>query len=102
MIKEIQDQVSLQTDLHCMSLWAEKWQQRFHPDKLKYVTLSNKRKSTERVYYVGTDKVQKSRGEKDIGVLIDDKLNFKTHIMQQVKKSKQHGWSHTKVIQILG
>jgi hypothetical protein len=87
MIKEIQDQVSLQTDLHCMSLWAEKWQQRFHPDKLKYVTLSNKRKSTERVYYVGTDKVQKSRGEKDIGVLIDDKLNFKTHIMQQVKKA---------------
>ena len=49
MIKEIQDQVSLQTDLHCMSLWAEKWQQRFHPDKLKYVTLSNKRKSTDRI-----------------------------------------------------
>jgi hypothetical protein len=86
-VKELADQVTLQTDLHYMQLWADKWQQRFHPDKLKYMVISNKRQSTERVYYVGTCKVEKSKAEKDIGVIIDDKLNFKTHIMKQIKKA---------------
>ena len=86
-LKDMMDTALLQTDLHCMSLWAERWQQRFHPDKLKFVKLSRKRSSKERVYFVGTDRVAQSTGEKDIGVVVDEKLTFKKHIADQIKKA---------------
>jgi hypothetical protein len=84
-VKQLMDQVILQTDLHNMSIWADRWLQKFHPDKLKLIPISRKRDTTERVYFVGNDRVECSEKEKDLGVWIDDKLKFQDHISTKVK-----------------
>lgn len=88
-LKLLKDTAELQTDLHLVSLWADKWHLRLHPDKLRYVKITRKRAPHERIYYVGENKVEQSNGEKDIGVIMDEKLTFKAHITAQVKKANQ-------------
>ena len=37
-----EDVEMLQNDLHKMSTWSENWLLKFHPDKLKKLTITNK------------------------------------------------------------
>ena len=85
-IRNVMDQIDMQTDLHRMFLWSEKWLRKFHPGKLKKLTISTGRKEDEyRTYFVGPMRVKETECEKDLGVKVDNSLNFKQHIAAKVK-----------------
>jgi len=90
-IKTSQDQTMLQEDLQSLYNWSETWLLKFHPDKCKSVTIT-RNATDERTYHLfdengNTVELEKTQGEKDIGVLIDSKLNFRSHIQAQVNKA---------------
>jgi hypothetical protein len=87
-IQNTSDQIQLQTDLHRMYLWTQKWLLKLHPDKLKCLTIKSSRKEDQsRVYYVGRYRVKETECEKDLGVEIDNELKFSTHINSKIKKA---------------
>ena len=43
-----EDAAQLQTDLHAMYQWSERWLLRFHPDKLKSLCVTRARDHTKR------------------------------------------------------
>ena len=52
------------------------------------MTLTTKKDSTERHYFMNTTKMLENvRCEKDLGVLTDHKLNFDLHIAEKIKKA---------------
>ena len=52
------------------------------------MTLTTKKDSTERPYFMNTTKVLENvRCEKDLGVVSDHKLNFDLHIAEKTKKA---------------
>jgi len=83
---------SLQEDLGKLTKWSETWQLRFNTDKCKTMTLGNV--SIEYVYNMddGNGKIAElstTSVEKDLGIFIDNKLNFKHHICSAVTKANQ-------------
>lgn len=81
-IKSEEDVKLLQEDLDKLQNWSNKWLLKFHPNKCKVISI---KASGTRKYYMtgqGGDMIQLENitHEKDIGVTIDEDLNFKTHI----------------------
>ena len=64
-----------------MSLWSDKWLLKFHPQKCKYMRIVNANVDIME-YKLREDQVSKE--EKDIGVVIDDKLSFNQHITRSI------------------
>jgi hypothetical protein len=94
--KEIscEDDVSvLHADLDQLQKWSDTWLLKFHPNKCKVMTVSNKtkleNKSSYHLYNNEAEEVELeiSEGEKDIGVLVDRNLSFSKHITQKVNKA---------------
>ena len=82
------DRELLQEDIYSMSEWSDKWLLRFHPDKCKTMTIDNKT-TPNREYKLKPDlpNMAKSSAEKDIGVIIDEKLTFSQHLSEKVNKA---------------
>ena len=72
-----------------MYLWSQKWLLLFHPDKLKGLTISRSRDSSNRRYFIGPFPVTVSTEEVDLGVAIDTRLSFESHISEKVKKANK-------------
>ena len=65
-IKCPRDVEMLQKDLHRMSTWSDDWLWKFHPGKLKKLTITKKKHVEERIYFVGEDIVKESTCEKKL------------------------------------
>ncbi|KAI8510470.1 hypothetical protein Bbelb_113860 [Branchiostoma belcheri] len=82
----------LQADLGKLQEWSERMQMRFHPDKCKVLHLG---KNNPRHEYTmskadGTlHRIECIEEEKDLGVLIDSKLSFSSHVQTQVNKANR-------------
>ena len=87
-IGNITDSVSLQSDLNSLSEWANKWLLAYHPDKCKVLRLGN-RKDEPYDYMLESESLTHTHSEKDLGVLIDDKLKLGEHIDQKVNKANK-------------
>ena len=85
-INNVQDQQMIQKDIDNMILWTNDWLLRFHPDKCKHLRIGNKNDLSTNYYIDGTI-INKTEKEKDLGIIIDDKLNFDAHIDTQVQKA---------------
>ena len=84
------DRDQLQKDISNLLSWSEKWLLKFHPDKCVSMTISNKRSTPpQNEYYMANNLLQGSECEKDIGVYIDNKLNFDKHINHIVTKANR-------------
>ena len=89
-IQEAEDAAELQQDLDAACDWTIDWQLMFHPDKCKVVRLG---KNNEKYNYTIKGQngvihpVTESEGEKDLGILIDSKLNFQEHVNKKVKQA---------------
>lgn len=82
----------LQADLDILHMWSFRMQMKFHPDKCKVMHLG--RGNQGHKYNLADEKgevhiLKSTREEKDLGVLIDDKLNFSTHMQTQVTKANR-------------
>ena len=69
----------LQNDFHKMSTWSENWLLKFHPDKLKKLTITNKK-------ICGGENIL-CTCEKDLGVHIDNYLNFDVRRKEKIQEA---------------
>ena len=80
-----QDCKDLQEDIKAMQLWSEKWLLCFHPDKCKCMRIGNSDIDLYAYKLKDDGKAMEcSKSEKDIGVVIDNKLTFENHINEKV------------------
>ena len=80
------DKLILQNDIDNLVKWADTWLLKFHPNKCVSMSLGAK---VYNEYYMGDHKLDISHCEKDLGILIDDKLNFEKHVTQSVNKANR-------------
>lgn len=87
-INSIEDCEKLQSDIYLMNDWSEKWLLKFHPEKCKTMRIGRS-KVENYDYKLRADLIPmvKTSEEKDIGVIIDDKLSFEKHISEKVNKA---------------
>jgi hypothetical protein len=83
--KEEEQHSLLQNDINNLVHWSDKWLLKFNKSKCKHATNTK--------YKMGENEINQVTGEKDLGILIDDKLKFQQHINQQTKKSKPKTWN---------
>jgi hypothetical protein len=94
-IKDDSDASIIQSDLNELFKWSETWLLKFHPDKCNVLPVLNKNKQylenkyIMRKYEGGTTTLENVDSEKDIGVTIDQHLNFEKHIQAQINKANQ-------------
>ncbi len=87
-IKSAEDQANLQKDLDNLSEWSEKWLLKFHPAKCKHMHVG-RHNIDPTVYNLNLTNLQTTTKEKDIGVIIDENLEFDSHIAEKAKKATQ-------------
>ena len=86
------DCLSLQQDIDNIEEWASKWQLKFHPKKCKTMRIGDK---YPRYNYTMTAedgtivKLEETVVEKDLGVVVDNKLTFSHHINSIVARANQ-------------
>ena len=95
-------QISLQEDINMLCQWSDRMQMSFNVDKCHRLhmgsnnteyhyhlpKISDMKKTRSSTSYTYTfHPLKKVTSEKDLGVTVDDKLNFKLHISQKVAKA---------------
>ena len=83
----------LNDDLLKISNWAYKWKMLFNPDVTKQaqeVIFSRKSKKKDHtVVYFNDSPVAKASCQKHLGMHLDEKLNFSTHIKEKIAKANK-------------
>ena len=87
------DQELLQQDLNRLCGWSKTWLLEFNASKCKTLTIG-KQKYMNRTYHIlGKDDEQQDIDnvdvETDLGIMVDNKLDFGLHIAGKVKKANQ-------------
>ena len=86
-ISDKKDSMVLQKDLDTMSTWSDTWLLKFHPEKCKHMKLGKGKQDNYDAYKLIDKPLQTVETEKDIGVVIDKRLNFEEHVGEKVKKA---------------
>jgi len=81
------DTVGLQDDLNNLHKWSEDWQLSFNAAKCKCVHFG--KDNPKHQYSMDGTPIENVRKEKDLGVIVDEELNFSEHIATKVKKANQ-------------
>ena len=77
----------LQRDLNNIKEWADKWKMEFNVDKCKVMHLGRLNQCHE--YTMGGEDLKVTKEEKDLGVLVDNKLEFGNHIRAITNKANR-------------
>ena len=80
------DSDKLQDDLNKLLDWSNTWLLRFHPDKCKVLDIGIRDRISYN-YHMETTELEHSDVEKDLGVYIDKKLKFDSHISTKINKA---------------
>ena len=82
---------NLKSDLILLQEWSEKFQMKFHPEKCHVMHIGNNNPRNEYTMTNGNQQhnLEKVSSEKDLGILLDDKLKFSDHINTKVNKANQ-------------
>ena len=82
----------LQDDINRLIEWSKKWELKFNTSKCKVMHFGNDISNSYTMLDFNDQKRKKLEfitEEKDLGVIIDHKLNFSSHIVTQVKKANK-------------
>ena len=83
----------LQNDITRLQDWSDKWLLSFHPDKCKVMHIGNHPPATNYTNMRQSDNttldIRDEKTERDLGVAIDNHLNFKLHISQTVSQANR-------------
>jgi hypothetical protein len=85
-----QDCTTLQNDLYKLSEWSETWLLRFNASKCKRMHLCSN--NSQYAYQMTEDSdspLEETREEKDLGVIVDQHLNFRAQISSIVNKGNK-------------
>ena len=86
-IRSDQDCTNLQEDLDRLQEWESKWKMEFHPSKCQILRVTNKRKQVTGQYNIHGHDLEVVSSAKYLGLHIDCKLNFNSHVDTTVKKA---------------
>ncbi len=83
------DTTALQRDLTSLEAWERKWDMEFAEDKCKMltITLKHKRNIKTQNYQIHNYTLERVDSAKYLGITIDSKLNFNSHISSICKKA---------------
>ena len=82
----------LQNNLNHLISWSEKWQLKFNTEKCKVLRFGQIDTRLYKMLNTDIGRIQKLKyvdKEKDLGVIIDSKVKFSSHIVNQVKKANR-------------
>ena len=88
-VNDVEDAYGLQEDLERLDQWAFRWGMSLHPDKCKSLTITLKRNPINFPYKLNNVVLEKVCHQKDLGVIIDSKLNFCQHVNYIVMKANR-------------
>ena len=84
------DAAKLQDDIDKLVEWSNIWQLKFHPEKCVSMCIKRKLNNQQpHVFNMGDHILSNSSCEKDLGVYIDDNLNFDIHINTAINKANK-------------
>lgn len=86
-IRGVDDMERLQRDVDGMKVWSEQWLLPFHPMKCKYMRIGSK--AISKTGYCMHEPMEEVGVEKDIGVVMDNKLNFSDHLAEKINKANK-------------
>ena len=88
-IKGHQDAERLQADLNQFQEWEKDWQMLFNPDKCEHIRITNKRNIIQTSYNIHGHTLKETTQAKYLGVTIDNKLSWNSHVNQMTKRANQ-------------
>ena len=74
------DHEILQKDLENLTNWEREWSMHFHPDKCQLLTITNKKTPSLFNYKIHNTSIQSTTDAKYLGITINNKLSWNTHI----------------------
>lgn len=77
----------LQEDLNEAVEWSQTSQLLFHPQKCKHMQIATRAKEESHAYKMAGLVIETSQEERDLGVIIDSKLKFDSHIQNKINKA---------------
>lgn len=81
------DKMCLQRDINTINDWCDRNKMVLNSSKCFYLNFSRKRNSSHASYFIKNDQVSEISSMRDLGVVVDTKLDFKEHLDSLVKKS---------------
>ena len=81
------DAAKLQHDLDALQEWEDRWLMEFNPSKCQMLRVTLKRQPVEASYTVHGQALEAVSEAKYLGVVIDSKLNFNSHVDSVSKKA---------------
>lgn len=89
-ISDLDDSRALQNDLNCLQDWETNWMMSFNPDKCESIRITKKTSSIiDTTYKIHDSNIKIVNDAKYLGVTINSKLNWSSHINNITKKA--HG-----------
>ena len=85
-VTNMEDAAKLQDDLTKLQEWSDRWLLKFHPGKCKVVDIGMRDRISYN-YYLDNTELEHSEVEKDLGVHIDNRLKFDTHMGTKINKA---------------
>ena len=86
----VRSALELNEDLETVKLWAWQWKMHFNADKTEEVIFSCKRfKPNHPPLLLGNDQVAQKMEHKQLGVILDSKLDFQSHTRQVILKARR-------------
>ena len=88
-VNNVADSALMQRDIDALKTWSDTWLMPFNKGKCSVMSLG---KREETFTYTMTDgehqtEITKSAKEKDVGVIVDDRLTFEYHIQEKINKA---------------
>jgi hypothetical protein len=88
-IAGLHDAILLQSDLIYLHNWTTTWLLKLNSSKCKHLSIGVDTTDQFSRYSIGPNTLELSVQERDLGVLVDSKLSFDTHIATIVKKANR-------------
>jgi hypothetical protein len=85
-INDLNDCILLQNDLNEMCNWSKQWNMNFNPSKCTVLTITRRCHPFFYNYSMNDDSMEHVSSFNDLGILIDGKLSFNTHIDRLISK----------------
>lgn len=91
-VKSAQDCGDLQVDVFKSEEWAKVWEMFYNKKKCKHLRVGNPEPTYTYVMSPDSDphEIERVDFEKDLGVIVDKKLNFREHISSKIAKANRN------------
>ena len=84
-----QDGLALQRDLDHLQCWSARWGLVLNPVKCKTLTVTLRRAPVRTTYHINGTPLEIVNEMRDLGVVIDSKLNFASHVSRVVRQANR-------------